>query len=240
MLSVKQVQLNLRHIGYYYKGAIDGIEGRLTKAAYRSFQQDSKLVVDGIYGKKTEQALIQMCKDMQTALNKSGANLIVDGIVGIKTITAIKKYQSSHGLLSDGIIGEKTMDKLNAEIAQSTYPTVIWNNVKYFKKYEFECGCNKRYCDGYPAEMNKTLIDLLDRTREHFGQPILITSGLRCVKQNKIVGGIPNSKHLYGKAADCSLNSDSRNDTKLYAWFKKQPEVSYTYTGFNAVHVDVK
>ncbi len=240
MLSVKQVQLNLRHIGYYYKGVIDGIEGRLTKAAYRAFQQDSKLVVDGIYGKKTEQALLQMCKDMQTALNKSGAGLVIDGLVGSKTITAIKKYQSSHGLVADGIIGEKTMDKLNVEIAQSTSSTVIWKKVKYFKKSEFECGCNKKYCNGYPAEMNKTLIDLLDRTRAHFNQPILITSGLRCVKQNKIVGGIPNSKHLYGKAADCSLNSDSRNDTKLCAWFKKQPEVSYTYTGFKAVHVDVK
>lgn len=240
MLSVKQVQLNLRHIGYYYRGAIDGIEGRLTKAAYRSFQQDSKLVVDGIYGKKTEQALIQMCKDMQTALNKNGAALIIDGLVGSKTTAAIKKYQSTHGLKADGIIGENTMDKLNVEIAQSTYPTVIWNNVKYFKKTEFECGCHRKYCNGYPAEMNKTLIDLLDRTREHFGQPILITSGLRCVKQNRIVGGMPNSKHMYGKAVDCSLNSDSRNDTKLCAWLKKQPEVSYTYTGFKAVHVDVK
>lgn len=240
MLSIKQVQLNLRHIGYYYRGAIDGIEGRLTKAAYRSFQQDSKLVVDGIYGKKTEQALIEMCKDMQTALNKNGAALIIDGIAGSKTIAAIKKYQSTHGLVVDGIIGVKTMDKLNADIAQSTTPTVIWENVKYFKKSEFECGCNRKYCNGYPAEMNKILIDLLDRAREYFGQPILITSGLRCVTQNKIVGGIPNSKHMYGKAADCSLNSRSSNDPKLYAWFKKQPEVSYTYTGFGAVHVDVK
>lgn len=240
MLSVKQVQLNLRHIGYYYKGAIDGIEGRLTKAAYRSFQQDSKLVVDGIYGKKTEQALIQMCKDMQTALNKSKAGLTVDGIVGSKTIAAIKKYQSVHGLTSNGIISQSLMDILNVEIAQSTSTTVIWNNVKYFKKTEFECKCNRKYCNGYPAEMNKTLIDLLVRARDHFGQPILITSGLRCVKQNKIVGGIPNSKHMYGKAADCSLNSKSSNDPKLYAWFKKQPEVSYTYTGFGAVHVDVK
>jgi uncharacterized protein YcbK (DUF882 family) len=132
------------------------------------------------------------------------------------------------------------MDKLNVEIAQSASSDVKWENVKYFKRNEFECGCGKKYCNGYPSEMDKTVIDVLQRAREYFKMPILITSGLRCVQYNKIVGGIPNSKHIYGKAADCSLNSDSSNDKMFCAWFKKQPEVSYTYTGFKAVHFDVK
>jgi len=240
MLPIKQVQLNLRHIGYYYKGAIDGIEGLLTKQAYRKFQQHSKLTVDGIYGKKTEQALIQFAKDMQTALNKSGAGLVVDGIVGGKTITAIKEFQKKNGLAQDGIIVAKTMEKLNTELASSVNYKVRWENYKYFKRSEFECKCKRKYCNGYPTEMHKTVIDVLERARNHFKLPILITSGVRCITHNKNVGGIPNSKHLYGKAADCSLNSDSKNDYKLYNWFKKQPEVSYTYTGFKAVHFDIK
>lgn len=48
----------------------------------------------------------------QYALNKAGHHLTVDGICGLKTIDAVKKFQFSHGLVVDGIVGEKTRQKL--------------------------------------------------------------------------------------------------------------------------------
>jgi hypothetical protein len=237
MLNIKQRQKNLRATAYYF-GAADGIEGRLTKAAYLKFQHDQKLLVDGIYGKETETALIEYIKELQRALNKAGTKLSADGLVGRKTIQAIKKFQKNKRLIVDGIIGSKTMHALEPYMMSQTVGKVNWERVKYFKRREFICPCN--HCNGFPAEPNSVLIALLERAREHFNLPIHITSGVRCAYQNNKVGGIKNSKHRDGKAADCSLDFNSDNDLKLKKWFMQQPEVSYTYTGFGAVHVDVK
>ncbi len=238
MLSIYQRQLNLFYAGYYYKGKLDGIEGPLTKEAYKDFQKEQKLEADGIYGVQTEAALIEYVKDMQRQLNNAGANIKVDGIVGTCTISAIKSFQKKYGLEVDGIIGENTIKKLynNANVQKSD--ELEWSKFKYFKRDEFKCPCG--HCDGFPVEPNLKLVSLLERAREYFGMPIIITSGIRCAYQNKKVGGINNSKHKVGKAADCSLNNSSANDQKLLKWFKKQPEISYTYTGFGAVHVDIK
>lgn len=42
----------------------------------------------------------------------------------------------------------------------------------------------------------------LDRLREMYGEPIVVTSGYRCQRLNEIVGGVKNSLHKYGLAAD--------------------------------------
>ena len=54
------------------------------------------------------------------------------------------------------------------------------------------------------AEANlKALIDdVLDPLRELYGRPIRVTSGYRCPKLNRLVGGSPNSQHMRGEAAD--------------------------------------
>ena len=70
MLNVKQRQLNLKTYYYYYKKAIDGIEGAGTKEAYKNFQRDNGLTVDGIYGVQTDGKLILCIKDLQNLLNK--------------------------------------------------------------------------------------------------------------------------------------------------------------------------
>ena len=48
------------------------------------------------------------------------------------------------------------------------------------------------------------------------------------------------SKHLEGKAADVWIVGTAANNAALVKWFQAQPEVNYSYTGFGAVHVDVK
>ena len=45
----------------------------------------------------------------------------------------------------------------------------------------------------------------LEPTRQHFGLPILVTSGYRCSMLNRLVGGVANSQHLEGEAADITI-----------------------------------
>ncbi|MGP9537744.1 C40 family peptidase [Brachybacterium sp. AOP43-C2-M15] len=52
-------------------------------------------------------------KDLQSALNDSGANLAVDGVFGKRTHAAVKDYQSSNGLQVDGVVGPQTRGALN-------------------------------------------------------------------------------------------------------------------------------
>ena len=58
----------------------------------------------------------------------------------------------------------------------------------------------------------------LEPTRQHFGWPITIGSGYRCPKLNALVGGVDNSQHMKGEAADVApleLVSDSKIQDEL-------------------------
>ncbi|MDR0936158.1 MAG: peptidoglycan-binding protein [Oscillospiraceae bacterium] len=51
-------------------------------------------------------------KVLQTALNKFGYKLTVDGDFGALTDAAVRNFQKSYGLAVDGIVGSKTWQKL--------------------------------------------------------------------------------------------------------------------------------
>ncbi len=82
MLNIKQRQMNLKYLKFYSKG-IDGIEGKGTKQAYRDFQKAYGLVVDGIYGTKTNTKLIEVIKAEQARLGVKQ-----DGVAGEITTKA--------------------------------------------------------------------------------------------------------------------------------------------------------
>lgn len=80
--------------------------------------------------------------------------------------------------------------------------------IKYFSLSEFlNSSTAKRLgIDNTPSfeivdNLNK-LADYLDVIREKVGKPILISSGFRCPVLNKAVGGVSNSQHQKGLAAD--------------------------------------
>lgn len=52
---------------------------------------------------------------------------------------------------------------------------------------------------------------VLDPLREAYGKPITVTSGYRCKELNRAVGGVSNSQHVSGCAADITVNSRSGN-----------------------------
>lgn len=58
---------------------------------------------------------------------------------------------------------------------------------------------------------------VLQPVREQFGQPIIITSGYRCLVLNTLVGGVKNSAHKQGRAADIRIKHLSyRKQMRLF------------------------
>lgn len=50
--------------------------------------------------------------------------------------------------------------------------------------------------------INPLLPEYLQKARDHFGKPLIITSGYRTIAHNARVRGAANSNHIYGLAAD--------------------------------------
>lgn len=80
--------------------------------------------------------------------------------------------------------------------------------IKYFSLAEFihSATAKRLNIDNTPTfeivdNLNR-LADYLDNIREKLGKPILVSSGYRCPVLNKAVGGVANSQHQKGLAAD--------------------------------------
>lgn len=50
--------------------------------------------------------------------------------------------------------------------------------------------------------INSLIENVLDPIRDEFCSPVIITSGYRCPQVNQLVGGVSNSQHMSGCAAD--------------------------------------
>lgn len=68
----------------------------------------------------------------------------------------------------------------------------------------------------------RSLAQLLDCLRQEWGSGIRITSGFRCEKLNKAVGGQPSSLHLKGWAADIQPVNGKMKEFKKFVveWAK--------------------
>ncbi len=103
----------------------------------------------------------------------------------------------------------------------------------YFKPAEFKCTCG--HCCGYPSFMKKVQIEHLAKIRKHYGKPMIITSGLRCAYENDRVGGVSNSGHLTGYAADFCIEGVTdtvAHRVKALGWIKKQTDHEFTYGAY--------
>ena len=101
----------------------------------------------------------------------------------------------------------------------------------YFKETELKCkcGCNQLKFD---AEFK----NLLNRIRTLFNKPIYITSGYRCEKHNKEVGGKPTSSHLKGIAVD--IKCDNSLDRYLLLRIFMDLGVRRIGVGKDFLHID--
>lgn len=64
------------------------------------------------------------------------------------------------------------------------------------------------------AALVKLIEKILDPLREAYGKPIIVTSGFRCDKLNKKVGGATSSQHRRGEAADIRTKADTPAENK--------------------------
>ena len=104
----------------------------------------------------------------------------------------------------DGLWGPKSREaerKFLRDFRGEEQPEALWTGIRHFRREEFGCRC-KGKCGGFPVEPDGELVKLLDDIREELGQPIFINSAIRCSEHNSAVGGVKNSQHLLGKAAD--------------------------------------
>ena len=74
--------------------------------------------------------------------------------------------------------------------------------------------------------LNRLVKELLDPLRAEWGAPIIVTSGFRCNEFNSLVGGLSNSYHQLGLAADLVApatenRSSQQNTMHLYKLIKK-------------------
>ena len=77
-----------------------------------------------------------------------------------------------------------------------------WMLSDHFAANEFACHC----CGQGGTGMNPRLIELLEQLRANIGGLSLhINSGYRCPSHNAEVGGVPNSQHVLGTAADVAV-----------------------------------
>lgn len=76
---------------------------------------------------------------------------------------------------------------------------------KFFSESELSCHC----CGGFPDEngVDDRLVAALDNMREMMGGPLEISCAYRCPEHNAYVGGVHDSDHVRGEAADILVPS---------------------------------
>lgn len=68
---------------------------------------------------------------------------------------------------------------------------------------------NKATSNAVVANLCLLVFYILDPLRLAMHEPVIITSGYRCQELNKLVGGVPNSQHLSGCAADIRIKNEA-------------------------------
>ena len=67
----------------------------------------------------------------------------------------------------------------------------------YITREDFACKCGCGF-DTFDFETRA----VLQEAERWFGKPVHMNSGCRCEEHNRDEGGVPNSQHLLGRAAD--------------------------------------
>ena len=109
------------------------------------------------------------------------------------------------------------------------------NRLKWFDISEFASPDS----EGSGDMMEIELLERLDLARDIAGFPFIINSGFRSIAHNKKVGGVKNSSHLMGWAADLHCGSGKRRFLMIEAFL----DAGFTRLGISGgdngfIHVD--
>lgn len=94
----------------------------------------------------------------------------------------------------------------------------------HFKLSEFEKsesakahGIDNHVTDSFIPNIKNLCELVLEPLRQNLDCPIVIGSGFRCSKLNAAVGGVKNSQHQYGEAADIHI-PDEETGKRWFVW----------------------
>lgn len=88
--------------------------------------------------------------------------------------------------------------------------------------------------------INLLVDNVLDPIRDLVDTPIIITSGYRCPQVNRLVGGVDNSQHMSGCAADFHVqgyNHSMMYEVFLYIFNTLEFDQLIYYPSKNIIHV---
>lgn len=143
-------------------------------------------------------------KELQTRVagwSAAGAPIAVDGVFGDDTQAAIKRFQKGYGLEQTGKGDTATYEKIYELQSDDCSPA-------HFTWDEFASNRTGGFAGGNVSEAQvkeNVLLTMwkLEALRHKMGDaPIQLSSVFRTVEENADVGGVPNSNHTYGTAAD--------------------------------------
>ena len=109
------------------------------------------------------------------------------------------------------------------------------NLMPNFKVKEFACK------DGYDLiKIDEKMVNYLQKARDYFGCPIIITSAYRTETYNCKIGGAKNSYHVKGQAADHHTKGkiDIWELARFYEYIGCKGIIVYPNDGF--VHIDMR
>ena len=89
------------------------------------------------------------------------------------------------------------------------------------------------------VKIDTKLVDYLEKIRTHFNKPTTINSGYRTPEHNAKVGGVKDSYHVKGMAADICVQGAKSKDVALYAESLKIGGIGW-YEKQNFVHIDTR
>lgn len=88
-------------------------------------------------------------------------------------------------------------------------------------------------------KIDTELVSLLQNIRTHFNKPLTLNSAYRTPTHNRRVGGVSNSQHVYGTAADIVVSGVNPSEVAKYAEFLMPNKGGIgLYSTFT--HVDVR
>lgn len=109
-------------------------------------------------------------------------------------------------------------------------------HTRNFKEAEFVCHCGHcQFSVPQTGIVVPQLMIALQQARDVLQAPIRVTSGRRCYSHNRNVGGVENSYHLSGYAADVAADDMAALRLALEA----VPAFSYIEVHDRYIHVDV-
>ena len=208
-------------------------------------QVEVKDLANDLKSASNEEYVLLTNKERQTYLKELGLyTKSIDNTRGSGQKSAEKYFNIIFLNKNTSTYTEET-DKLLREVYASYKKSKYmkdsdWKFFKNVAKKELYCTCKKKYCDGYNGLEEKIpmrLIMMAQYNRNASGQPIYISSSIRCSKRNKEIGGITKSKHMDFLALDYKLGKLKASETIKF----KLPYVSYTYKiNDYYVHSDIK